>query len=50
MSRLTEIAFKTFKLNISEWRLVSVDAAAEAHYSEIYFYLYHLEVSVLAEE
>ena len=47
---IIEMAFKTFKLNRSEWWLVSVDAGAEAHYSEIYVYLYCLEVGVVAKE
>jgi len=47
---IIEMAFKTFKLNRSDWWLVSVDAGAEAHYSEIYVYLYCLEVGMVAEE
>jgi len=45
-----EMAFETFKLNRSDWWLVSVDAGAEAHYSEIYVYLYCLEVGVVVEK
>jgi hypothetical protein len=44
------MSFETFKLNRSDWWLVSVDAGAEAHYSEIYVYLYCLEVGIVAEE
>ena len=46
---IIEMAFKTFKLNRSDWWLVSVDAGAEAHYSEIYVYFYCLEVGMVAE-
>jgi len=47
---IIEIAFESFKLNRSDWWLVSVDAGAEAHYSEIYVHLYRLEVGIVASE
>lgn len=47
---IIEMAFESFKLNRSDWWLVSVDAGAEAHYSEIYVYFYCLEVGIVADE
>jgi len=46
---IVELAFKSFKLERSGWWLVSVDAGAEAHYSEIVVNLYMLEVGRVAE-
>ena len=50
LEQIIEMAFETFKLNRSDWWLVSVDAGAEAHYSEIYVYFYRLEVGIIAEK
>ncbi|MCX8171429.1 MAG: hypothetical protein N3E47_05600 [Candidatus Bathyarchaeota archaeon] len=46
---IVDAAFKTYGLNRSEWWLVSVDAGAEAHYSEIIVYINILEVGRIAE-
>lgn len=46
---ILDAAFKAFSLNRSEWWLVSVDAGAEAHFSEIIVYLYELEIGKVKE-
>ena len=46
---IVDMAFKEFGLDRREWWLISVDAGAEAHYSEIVVYLYELEVGYLEE-
>ena len=44
---IVDMAFKQFKLNREDWWLISVDAGAEAHYSELAVYIYELEVGLV---
>jgi len=44
---IVDMAFKQFKLNREDWWLISVDAGAEAHYSELAVYIYELEVGLI---
>lgn len=41
---IVDMAFNSFGLDRSEWWLVSVDAGAEAYFSEVTVYIYMLEV------